>query len=171
MPNGSTISSVILVGRRLTQAVGQAATQLLPVPLGSRTGVSVIGSRLGLPAVHLPRERSRSYRSAAALAARVASDHTALYGYSYLRALPCVREAPLSYARCPVLACADCRYADPAAPPNTCCSRPPCRGDFPFQYDAQWRLGPQRRTRRAAAERHRSAASSRYFLMLIHSDY
>jgi hypothetical protein len=47
---------------------------------------------------------------------------------SYLRVCPCV---------CPAKGvaqvCADRKEVTPAAPPNTCCSRPPSRCDFPSQ--------------------------------------
>jgi hypothetical protein len=38
------------------------------------------------------------------------------------------------------------------------CSRPPCRGDFSFQFCAQRHFGPERRLHRAAAERRRWAS-------------
>jgi hypothetical protein len=50
------------------------------------------------------------------------------------------------------------QVATPAAPPNTCCSRPPCRCVFPPQCEPTARAGSHCFPRRAAAERHRWAA-------------
>jgi hypothetical protein len=179
VPNGISVHTLVLTGRRLTQAVGLAATRLLPVPLGSRTGVSVIGPRPLLPAVsaRAPACASSAHVRAcqpficrANARARIASPLPSQRAPPVLArritaiAIPVrfrvLRTAALSYARCPVLARADCRYADPAAPPNTCCSRPPCRGDFPPRRVPAARGGSHCCTRRAAAERHRWAAKS-----------
>jgi hypothetical protein len=71
---------------------------------------------------------------------------------SYLRVCPCV-----CTARGVALMCAAREAATPAAPPNTCCSRPPCLGDFSPPRVPTARRGSYRTTRRAAAERHRWA--------------
>jgi hypothetical protein len=68
------------------------------------------------------------------------------------RARPC-----LCAAKGAAQVCADRKEVTPAAPPNTCCSRPPSRCDFPCRRVPSAGGGLHRRSHRAAAERHRWA--------------
>jgi hypothetical protein len=149
---------------RLTQAVGQAATLLGHLPFGSCRASDQSNASRGLPAQR--QMRIARIRIASPLRVQRASPvntrrFTAIPISVRSRAL---RTAALSYSRCPVLARADCCYADPAAPPNICCSRPPCLGDFSPPRMPTPRGGSHRSPRRAAAERHRSAALFRALL-------
>jgi hypothetical protein len=75
------------------------------------------------------------------------------------RARPC-----LCAAKGAAQVCADRKEVTPAAPPNTCCSRPPSRCDFPCRRVPSAGGGLHRRSHRAAAERHRWAGG---FLCLL----
>jgi hypothetical protein len=161
LPNGVSVHTLVLAGRRLTQAVGLAAfssTYSSSAPERSRLRAALRSQR----ARHQPRSPSAlvgppwlSCQRALPLHSRRVCSAVAQLGASPLparlttahscRARPC-----LCAAKGVAQVCADREAATPAAPPNTCCSRPPSRCDFPRRRVPSAGGGLHRRSHRAA---------------------
>jgi hypothetical protein len=162
----SSSGSAVPAGARLTQTVGLAALVVcssssaperspLRAALRSRRAphatAHAICARRPPPRSCQPPCVLHSRRVCFAVARLGASPLPARLGTVHsCRARPCTCTAK-------VAALDACRPKDatPAAPPNTCCSRPPSRCDFPSQRMPTARGGSHRSPRRAAAERHR----------------
>jgi hypothetical protein len=168
MPNGVSVYTVALSGRRLTRAVGLAAFSSAyssSPPQRSRLRAALVtacakhdsrtpSALVGPPwlscqppcILHSRVCFAVARLGASPLPARLTTAHSC-------RARPC-----LCAAKGVAQVCADRKEVTPAAPPNICCSRPPSRCDFPSQRVPSAGGGLHRRSHRAAAERHRWAA-------------